>query len=202
MRCMSCWVSPALGCSFTTNLQAVHSHRGWESASCAHTLNATSEGQDTYFRLKGGRPPSHLSPIPDMLIPAIVAGGHGWDRLEVSVSRCVHAVRPCQKTAIREGLERKQLLFGGIWKRGILKKLIWQRLLIHSCHLSVMIGCHSKPGCRDWYILCTLLNLFFQFGQSASPYQQNRCDLDKTYSIKKDVPLYKGPRMCLMMNIS
>lgn len=123
-------------------------HRGRESASCAHTLNATSEGRDTHFRLKGRRPPAHLSPIPDMLIPAVVAGRRGGDRLEVSVSRCVHAVRPCQKTAIRECLERKQLLFGGIWKRGILKGLIWKRLLIHSCHLCVMTGWHLKAGCR------------------------------------------------------
>ncbi len=93
-----------------------HMHRGRESTSCAHTFNTTSEGQDTHVRLKGHRPPSHLSPIPDMLIPAVVAGRRGGDRLEVSVSRCAHAVRPCQKTAIREGLERKQLLFWGIWR--------------------------------------------------------------------------------------
>lgn len=48
-----------------------------------------------------------------MLIPAVVAGRRGRDRLEVSVSRCAHAVSPCQETAIREGLERKQLLFWG-----------------------------------------------------------------------------------------
>lgn len=75
-----------------------------------------------------------------MLIPAVVAGRHGGDKLEVSVSRCVHAVGLCQKSAIREGLERKQLLFGGFGERGILKGIIWERLLIHSCHLSVMMA--------------------------------------------------------------
>lgn len=128
-------------CSFTqhTNLQAARMLRGRESASCAHTLNATSEGRDTHVRLKSHRPPSHLSPIPDLLIPTVVAGRRGGDRLEVSVSRCAHAVRPCQKTAIREGLERGQLLFGGIWGEGDIEGRDWKRLLIHSCHLSVRI---------------------------------------------------------------
>lgn len=114
------------GCSLTqhTNFQAAHMHRGRESASCAHTLSATSEGRDTHVRLKGRRPHSQLSPIPDMLIPAVVAGRRGGDRLEVSVSRCVHAVRPCQKSEIREGLQRQQLLFGGFGERGIMKGII------------------------------------------------------------------------------
>ena len=106
--------------SFTqhTNLRAAPRSRGRrESASCAHTLNATSEERDTHVGLKGRRPPSHLSPIPDMLIPAVVAGGRGGDRLEVSGSRCAHAVRPRQQSAIREGLERKQLPFGGFGER-------------------------------------------------------------------------------------
>lgn len=126
-----------------TDLRAAHMLRVRESTSCAHTLNATSEGRDTYVGLKGRLPPSHLSPIPDKLIPAVVAGRRGGDRLEVSVSRCAHAVRPCQETAIREGLESKQLLgisFFFLGGGGVLEGIIWRRLLINSCHLSVMIG--------------------------------------------------------------
>lgn len=111
---------------FRTDLQAARMRGGRESASCAHTLAATSEGRDVHVRLKGRRPPSHLSPIPDRLIPAVVAGGRGRDRLEVSVSRCAHAVRRCQETAIREGLERKQLLGRGFGERGILGGRSWE----------------------------------------------------------------------------
>lgn len=115
---------------------------GGGAASCAHTLDATSERRGTHVRLKGRRPHSHLSPLPDMLIPAVVAGGHRGDGSEVSESRCVHAAGPCQKSAIRDGLERKQLLFW--WDLGREGRdrggggIIWRRLLIHSCHLSAM----------------------------------------------------------------
>ena len=84
-----------------------------ESASCAHTFGGTSQERDGHFLLECSRSPSHSSPIPDMLIPAVVASRHGGDRLAVSVSRCAHAARLCQKTAIREGLERTQLLLVG-----------------------------------------------------------------------------------------
>ena len=116
-----------------TDLGAAHMLRVRESASCAHTLNATSEGRDTYVGLKGRRPPSHLSPIPDKLIPAVVAGRRGGDRLEVSVSRCAHAVRPCQETAIREGLESKQLLFF-FWGGGYHLEEIAYPLLPSICY--------------------------------------------------------------------
>lgn len=70
-----------------------------------------------------------------MLIPTVVAGRRTRDKLEVSVSRCVFAVRACQKTAIREGWVREAAAgLGGFEREGILK-----RLLTHSCHLSVQL---------------------------------------------------------------
>lgn len=109
----------ASGCSFTQlthmhrNLWAASMHRGRESASCAHTLNATSERRNAHVRLRGCRPPSLLSPMPDMLIPTVAAGRRGKDRLEVSVSRCAHAVMQSEK-----GWRSSSCCFGGIWEEG------------------------------------------------------------------------------------
>lgn len=112
---------------------------GWACASCAHTRSQRHQrGTERARRTtSSGRAASHLSPIPDMLIPAVEAGRRGGDRLEVSVSRCAHAVGPCQKTAIREGFGGEQLLFlGGLEGR------MWKGLLIRSCHLSASLGWH------------------------------------------------------------
>lgn len=68
---------------------------------------------------KGSRPPSHLSSIPDMLIPTVVAGRHGRDRLEVRVSRCVYAVRPLPENCNQRGFgKRGSCCFGGWWGGG------------------------------------------------------------------------------------
>lgn len=96
-------------------------HRGKESTSCAQML-CVRDGthmSDVF---------PFFSSISDMLIPTAVADKHGRDRLEVSVGRCVHAVRPCQKTAIREGLAVKQLLFWGILQRWIFVGYILEKI--------------------------------------------------------------------------
>lgn len=130
---------PASSDSFTQHKPpgCLHVQRQGISQLCTHT-QCHKWGSGHAYQTKSRRPPSHLSPIPDMLIPTVVAGRRGGDRLEVSASRCEHAVRPCQKTAIREGLERKQLLlWGGIWEEGKNFEEIAYPLLPSMCYDSM-----------------------------------------------------------------
>lgn len=111
-----------------TNLQSVCMCRGRELASCAHTLNTTSEAPDVRVRLKGCCPPfSFIHRSPRHANPSSCGrhGRHGTDRLEVSVSRCVHAGRPPPRElqSERGWREEKQLLFQGIWSRWGLKMI-------------------------------------------------------------------------------
>lgn len=100
-------------------LLAAHIHGGRESASCAHTLSATSEGRGTHFRLRGRHPPSHLSFIPDMLIPAVVVGKRGeeidWRSAWAGVRMPSSSARGPQSEKV---WSESSCCCGGIWEKG------------------------------------------------------------------------------------
>jgi len=64
-----------------------------------------------------------------MVIPTVVAGRHGRDRLEVRVSRCEHAVEPLPENCNQRVFgERGSCGLGGIWGEEEFRKITHQLL--------------------------------------------------------------------------